>query len=165
MTAELPSVGEAIAPLLAAIPRAEQPVVIAYAERLAAERYRSWAAGPEGASQRAALLACAAREEEIARRVEALYAGAAEQQRLFLAAHPELLEVNRSLFDGRPFAEQLTIQARGERLGAATWRSFARHASSDLARKELLACAELEEASAAVLEAILSAAGHPLRLK
>jgi hypothetical protein len=156
MNAPLPSVGEAIGPLLARIPRAEQPVLIAYAERLAAARYRSWADRPEGARRRADLLACAAREEEIARRVEALFEGAAERQRRLLDANPELGEINRSLFDGRPFREQLTIQAGGERLGAATWRSFARRASEAHARDEWLACAALEEASAAVLESILA---------
>ena len=130
-------------------------MLIAYAERLAAERNRSWAEMPEGRAHAAALLACAAREEEIAHRVEALFEGAVEQQRRLLAAHPELLTINRTLFAGRRFAEQLTIQARGERLGAATWRSFARHASDARAREELLACATLEETSAAALEAVL----------
>ena len=55
MTAELPSIGEAIAPLRAEIPRAEQPPLTAYAERLAAERDRGWARLPE------AILAAAAR--------------------------------------------------------------------------------------------------------
>jgi hypothetical protein len=156
MNAPLPSVGEAIAPLLARIPRAEQPLLIAHAERLAAARYRSWAGRPEGARHRSELLACAAREEEIARRLEALFDDAAERQRRLLEAHPELAEINRSLFDGRPFREQLAIQAGGERLGAATWRSFARHASEARARDELLACAALEEANASALEAILA---------
>jgi hypothetical protein len=155
MAAPLPSVGEAIAPLLAQVPRPEQPLLIAYAERLAAERYRQWAGLPEGRPHAAVLLACAAREEEIARRIEALHADAAERQRRLLAAHPELLEINRTLFAGYSFAEQLTIQANGERLGAATWRSFARDANA-AAREELLACALLEEANAAVLEAIVS---------
>jgi hypothetical protein len=156
MDAPLPSVGEAVAPILARIPRAEQPLLIASAERLAAARYRSWADRPEGVRRRADLLACAAREEEIARRVEGLFEAAAARQQRLLDAHPELAEINRSLFDGRPFREQLTIQAGGERLGAATWRSFARHASEAHARDEWLACAALEEANANVLEAILA---------
>ena len=156
MTAPLPSVGKAVAPLLARIPRAEQPLLIAHAERLAAGRYRSWAGRPEGARHRTDLLACAAREEEIARSVEALFEDAHERQRRLLEAHPELAEINRSLFDGRPFREQLAIQAGGERLGAATWRSFAKHASEARARDALLACATLEEANAEVLEAILT---------
>jgi hypothetical protein len=159
MAAQLPSVGEAIAPLLAQIPRAERPVLIAYAERLAAARYREWAERPEGRTHAAALRACAEREEEIARRVGALHENASAQQQRLLAAHPELLEVNRTLFAGRPFAEELTIQANGERLGAATWRAFAREARDAAAREELLACALLEEANARVLEAIVAASG------
>jgi len=154
-------VGEAIAPLLARVPREEQPLLIAYAERLAAARYRAWAEQPAAAPHAARLLACAEREEEIARRVEALHADAAARQQRLLAGSPELLEVNRTLFAERPLAEQLAIQAGGERLGAATWRSFARHAAAAEARDALLACAALEEASAAVLEEILAAWGEP----
>jgi len=150
----LPSIGEALAPLLARVPREQQPLLIAHAERLAAERYRSWAGEVGEATQRAQLLACAEREEEIARRVEALTPGAAALQRELLAKHPEISEINRSLFAGRPLAQQFAIQAQGERLGAATWRSFARHEADAGRRDTLLACAELEEASALVLEAL-----------
>lgn len=154
--AQLPDVGQTLAPVLARVPREQQPFLIAVAERMAAERYRAWAAQASLANDRAQLLACAEREERIAARVEALDPEAPAIQRDLLAKHPELPELNRSLFAGRPLAEQLTIQARGERLGAATWRSFARQ-ESDAARRETLeACAELEEASARVLEAMLA---------
>jgi len=149
----LPSVGEAIAKVLARVPRDQQPLLIALAERLAAERYRSWA-GEVSPAQRAQLLACAEREEEIARRVEALYPGAAALQRELLAKHPDVGEINHSLFAGRPLAQQFAIQAQGERLGAATWRAFARGDGDAGRRDTLLACAELEEASALVLEAL-----------
>jgi organic hydroperoxide reductase OsmC/OhrA len=152
--APLPSVGEALAPVLARVPREQQPLLIALAERLAAERYRSWAGEVGDAAQRAQLLACAEREEEIARRVEALVPGAAAIQRDLLAKHPETSEINRTLFAGRPLAQQFAIQAQGERLGAATWRAFARHEADASRRDVLLACAELEEASALVLEAL-----------
>ena len=159
MTAALPDVGAVLAPLLARVPRARQPLLIALAERLAAERYRGWAAGWDEPAGRAALLACAAREEEIAAKVEALFPDAAKVQHELRAAHPELPELNSGLFAGRPVAEQMTIQANGERLGAATWRSFARHEADGTRRDALLACAELEEASARVLEALLARAG------
>lgn len=153
VTEELPSIGEVLAPVLGRLPRPEQPLLIALAERLAATRYRGWAAEPVYASHRAALLACAAREEDIAARVEGLYPDAATKQDAILRTNPDLEDVNRTLFAGRPLPQQLAIQAQGERLGAATWRSFARH---DESRKAVfLACAELEEASADVLEAIL----------
>jgi len=150
----LPSIGEAIAPVLARVPREQQPLLIALAERLAAERYRSWAAEISEASGRTQLLACAEREEEIARRVEALFPDAAPVQEDLLAKHPEVAELNRTLFAGLPLAHQFAIQAAGERLGAATWRAFARR-ETDAARSEvLLACAGLEEESALVLEAL-----------
>ena len=152
---ELPDIGPAIAGVLQQVPREQQPLLIAAAERLAAERYRVWAKDPTMASRAAELEACAAREEDIASRVEALFPRAAETQRGLLAKHPELEEINRTLFATRALRDQLAIQARGERLGAATWRAFGRHAP-EAARAVFETCAALEEASAAVLESILS---------
>ena len=153
----LPSVGEVIAPVLERVPPAQRPLLIALAERMAAERYRGWAAEPSQRAHRKGLLACAGREEEIARRVEALDPGAAAVQRELLAKHPELERINRELFAGRPLADQFLIQARGERLGAATWRSLARRAEGEAEREVLLGCALLEEESAAFLESLLEA--------
>jgi hypothetical protein len=159
VSAALPDVGAVLAPLLAQVPRAQQPLLIALAERMAAERYRGWAGEWDAPDGRAALLACAAREEEIAAKVEALFPDAAALQRDLRAKHPELPELNRSLFAGRPLAEQFAIQANGERLGAATWRSFARQEEDGARRAALLACAELEEASAKVLDGLLGRRG------
>ena len=153
---ELPDLGEVIGRVLGRVPERERPLLIAVAERLAAERYRGWADHPEASRHRARLLACAAREEEIADRVEALYPGSAAIQRDILARHPDLEELNRSLFAGRSLAQQFTMQAQGERLGAATWRALARAKQEATARETLLACAGLEEASAVVLESILA---------
>jgi hypothetical protein len=152
---ELPDIGTAIGGVLQRVAREEQPLLIATAERLAAARYRVWAQDPAMASRAAELHACAVREEDIASRVEALFPRAAEMQRALLARHPELEEINRTLFASRALRDQLAIQARGERLGAATWRAFARHAP-EAARPVFETCAELEEASARVLEAILA---------
>ena len=152
--ARLPNVAELLTPLLQRVPARERPLLIALAERMAAARYRGWAAEPGERSHRAGLLACADREEEIARRVESLFPSAASLQRDLLAKHPDLERINRELFAGRPLAEQLAIQARGERLGAATWRSLARQAQGEPERETLLACALLEEESAAYLESL-----------
>jgi NAD(P)-dependent dehydrogenase (short-subunit alcohol dehydrogenase family) len=154
-TADLPTVAEVIAPILLRVPAERQPLLIAIAERRAAARYRGWAADMADETRRAELLACATREEEIATRVEALYPDAATIQRDMLAANPDLEEVNRTLFAGRPLLQQFVIQAEGERLGAATWRAFARRDDMPGARPVFLACAELEERSAVVLEAIV----------
>jgi uncharacterized glyoxalase superfamily protein PhnB len=148
----LPDLAAKLGPLLERVPEAERPLLVAIAERLAAERYRGWAREPGWSARAEALLACAEREDEIAERVEALYPGAHAKQREILARSPELTELNRAVFAKRALHDQLRLQARGERLGAATWRAFARSAPSPAARDVFLACAELEEASASVLE-------------
>ncbi|MDP9225560.1 MAG: hypothetical protein M3P18_17300 [Actinomycetota bacterium] len=150
----LPSIAERLAPLLQRVPRVQQPLLIALAERMAAERYREWAAKVTQPDHKSALLACADREEEIARRVEALYPTAASTQRELLEANPDLIEINRSLFAPYSLEEQFKIQAQGERVGAATWRAFAKHETNSQAREVLLGCALLEEENAAFLESL-----------
>jgi len=151
----LPNLGAVIAPILERVAEKDRPLLIAIAERMAAERYRGWAKEAAQSEHASQLRACADREDEIAGRVEALIPDAAAIQREILAKHPDLADVNRSLFAGRPLSDQFRMQAQGERLGAATWRSFAKQAEGRVARETFLACAELEEASALVLESLL----------
>jgi uncharacterized glyoxalase superfamily protein PhnB len=151
----LPNLGDVFARVLQRVEAEQRPLLIAIAERLAAERYRGWAREPAVTPHRAELLACAAREDEIAGRVEALFPQAPAIQREILAKSPDLADVNRAVFAGRPLRVQFRIQANGERLGAATWRAFAKTETNASARDTYLACAELEEASARVLEALL----------
>ena len=115
MAAERPDLAAILAPILERVDAAQRPLLIALAERMAAVRYRGWASQVTDAAERAGLRACADREEEIARRVEALTPDAASLQRQILADNPGLEEVNRSLFAGRPLDEQLVVQASGER--------------------------------------------------
>ena len=75
-------------------------------------------------------------------------------QRDLLAKHPDLEAINRELFAGRLLEEQFAIQARGERLGAATWRSLAKRSEAESERQTFLGCALLEEESAAYLESL-----------
>jgi hypothetical protein len=161
--AQLPNVAAILASVLARVPREHQPLLIALAERMAARRYREWARDPAGAPHASRLLACAEREEDIASRVEGLYADAATLQRDLLAASPDLEDVNHAIFAGRPLAQQFAIQAGGERLGAATWRAFTAEGHDPRRRDVLLACAALEEENAGVLEAILGTPHRPVR--
>ena len=140
MPDSLPNVGEIVGPIVAKVAPGQQPLLIALAERIAAGRYRSWGAEIGAPADRARLRACADGED------------ASEVQAELLAQHAGLEATYRGLFDGRPLADQFTIQAQGERLGAATWRSFAERSDDDGARKTYLDCAKLEEDSAAVLE-------------
>ena len=141
---ELPDIGQTVGPLLAEVARQHQPLFVALAERMAAQRYRTWAELPELEAYRKRLLACADREEDIASRVESLDRDAAMIQQKLTRQFPTLGDLNRGLFAGRSLRQQLTIQARGERLGAATWRSFAKDAGDDNARDTFLVCADLE---------------------
>lgn len=150
---ELPEIAAVLASILQRVRREQQPLLIAAAERLAAERYRKWSAQVDE-SNRARLLACAQREEDIAGRIESLYPNAASLQQDLLAANPDLLDINRTLFEPLTLEQQFRLQAQGERLGAATWRAFADHATDARARDIFLACAPLEERSAEALESL-----------
>jgi hypothetical protein len=155
----LPDISAILGPLLARVKPIERPLLLAIAERMAAERYRRWANEAEAPAVRAGLLACAGREDEIATRVEGVYPNAAEAQRRLRTAHPDLAAINAEIFAGRPLSEQFAIQAAGERLGAATWRAAAGASPTEAAREAFLACAPLEEASAAFLETLLPKGG------
>src|SRR5262249_59204524 len=63
--------------LLQRVSPAERALLIALAERLAADRYRRWACEVGDPARASLLLACAEREEEIARRVQAPHPHAA----------------------------------------------------------------------------------------
>jgi hypothetical protein len=155
----LPDLGEAVRPVFESVPEPRRPLLVALLERSAARRYRTWAARPELAARAAELRRCAEREEEIAARVEALYPDARHVQAQLLATLPDLDAFGRDLFDPLTLLDQLRVQARGERLGSATWRSLARAELDPARSKALLACAPLEEASAEVLERIVAQHG------
>lgn len=152
--AELPDIAQVVGAILRRVPRDQQPVLLAQRERVAAARYRGWATMISDPAPRSAFLACADREEEIARRVEALYPAAASIQREILAKNPDLANITGSLFSAYPLDQQFILQARGERFGAATWRAFAEDEPNPLVRKAFLECALLEEESAAFLESL-----------
>lgn len=143
-----------VGPALAGLAPEQQPAIVALAERIAAGRYRAWAERVAADDARERLLACAAREEEIAARVEAEVPDAEAVQRKAQLDHPTLPEGYAALFSGLSLADQWRLQAQAERVGADTWRGLA---EADAARREVyLACAELEEESAGVLDALVA---------
>jgi len=152
--APLPNLAQVLSPVLQNIPAEHQPLFIALAERQAAQRYRSWAETvAEG--NRASLLACADREEEIARCVESLYPDAASIQKMLLEKNPSFASSSQLLFAPFSIDRQFVLQAQGERLGAATWRAFAKRATDAKASETFLDCATLEEQNAQFLESIV----------
>jgi len=110
----IPNVAEILAGVLRNIDPKLQPFLLAKLERLAAQRYRTWASDHPDQSVREGMLVCADREEEIARRVESLVPDASAIQDKLLSDHPELLDLNRTLFEGRPLKVQFAMQAEGE---------------------------------------------------
>src|SRR5262249_61448509 len=80
--------------LLQRVSPAERALLIALAESLAADRYRGWACEVGDPARASLLLACAEREEEIARRGQALHPDAATLQGDILARNPDLGEIN-----------------------------------------------------------------------
>jgi hypothetical protein len=101
------------------------------------------------------LLACADREEQIATRVESLEPKATAIQDKLLSDHPELLDLNRTLFEGRPLEVQFAMQAEGERAGAAAWMAYAAGASEPSVQELLRSCSPLEQANADFLQGLL----------
>jgi hypothetical protein len=150
-----PSIALLLAPLTRGLAEAERPAFLARLERMAAQRYRAWAAkAPAFAAE---LNACAEREDEIARRADALFPMSAAQEAKLAELGLRAREIYASLFVGLPLREQLALQAEAERQGGAVWRALGATESLPSAVREALAeCAALEDASAERLEALLA---------
>ncbi len=151
----VPNVAEVLAGVLRNIDPKLQPFLLAKLERLAAQRYRRWANDHADQSVREGLLACADREEAIASRVESLEPNAPAIQDKLLSDHPELLDLNRTLFEGRPLKVQFAMQAEGERAGAAAWRAYSAGASDPAVQELLQSCCPLEQENADFLQTLL----------
>ena len=152
---DIPNVAEILVGVLRKIDPQLQPLLLAKLERLAADRYRTWAKDHPVQSVKEGLLACADREEEIAKRVESLNSQASAIQDRLLAENPELLDLNRTLFEDRSLKVQFAMQAAGERAGAAAWTAYAAGASDPSAKEMLQSCSPLEQANADFLQTLL----------
>jgi len=149
------SIVEAFAPLLPHVAQEEVPMLIAMIERLAAERYRGWAAGTDDPIERAGLLACALREDEIAAFIESLEADATARIAALNERFPDLNARYDSVMAGRDRVEQLRIQAEGELGGADYMQQFAAASEGAVAaRFASLACCE--EANSSYLSALIA---------
>jgi len=152
---DIPNIAEILAGVLRNIDPNQQPFLLAKLERLAAQRYRRWASEYPDPSAKDGLLACAVREEEIAKRVESLAPNASAIQDKLFSDNPEFLDLNRTLFEGRPLKVQFAMQAEGERAGAAAWNAYAAGASAPSAQELLQSCSALEQANADFLQTLL----------
>lgn len=151
----IPNVATILAGALRNVDAKLQPILLAKLERLAAQRYRNWASDHPDRSVKEGLLACADREDEIARRVESQVPNASSIQDRLLAENPALLDLNRTLFEARPLKIQFAMQAQGEEAGAAAWRAYAVASPDPSAHQVPLSCSALEQANADFLQTLL----------
>jgi hypothetical protein len=152
---DIPKLAVVLAPFIEKIPDAGRPAFLAMLERGAAGRYREWAAQAKQAAP--GLLACAAREEEIARRVDALFPAKIAGDPSVEAALAGAREAYYAVFVSHPLTHQWRIQASAEREGAAAWRALAAQQRDAATRDALLGCAALEEESALHLDGLVGA--------
>jgi len=150
----VPDFGLLLAPYIQAVPAQAMPAFLARLERTAAQRYRIWADEvPEHAQ---GLLECAQREDDIANRVEKIYPATQPEQ---IAAMDKAIgpakDTYYEVFSTFTPIEQMSIQAKAERQGAAAWRAMiAQETDADIC-EALESCARIEEASADYLDALL----------
>lgn len=155
--APAPNFGELLSPVLAQVPAGARPRFLAMLERTAADRYRGWAeAWPQ---HRAALLECAAAEDEIADRIDAAFdcdPATLEQLRSLI---PMARDTYYRVFDGLTVSDQLRLQAGAELQGALAWQHIAERLPGSDGRAALVgvldSCSELERNSSATVDAIL----------
>ncbi len=154
MPTETPNFGILLAPVLGRVEAQSRPRFLALLERTAADRYRHWASLLPSDAE--ALLGCAAREDEIADRVEAAFeidAATLEALKMLL---PEARALYYAAFDGYSVHEQIRMQSDAEVQGANAWRSIAASVTDPVVFEELARCSELEELSSAVARSLLA---------
>ena len=155
MTAlEIPRFGELLRPFIAQVPAVVMPRFLALLERGAANRYRLWAdLLPE---HRDVLLTCAHSEDEIANRIESIFALDESLRDSLTAPLPQATQTYYDAFAPYDVWDQLRIQGNAERQGANAWRNIAAN-HPDLEVIEVLhSCSTLEESSADALDALIA---------
>ena len=148
---EIPNFGALLAEHLNGVPAEAYPYLLSQLERTAADRYRQWA--QDVPAHQADILACAAREDDIADRVEALFPPSEEHRALVAEIIPAAKAAYYAAFEPYTPIQQMTIQANAERQGANAWQNLkAAYPEHTAALDELSA---IETASADYLDELL----------
>lgn len=154
----IPRFGELLGPYIARVAPETMPRFLALLERGAAERYRHWAEQlPE---YRDGLLRCAAREDEIADRIEGAFALDESLRPQLEAPLPEAVAVYYDVFAPLSLRDQLRVQANAERQGAEAWRNIASRHPDRTVIDQLNECSRLEEESADYLDDLVARIGR-----
>lgn len=155
----IPDFAALLSPYISTIPAEALPTFLARLERTAADRYRLWADALP--AHREGLLACAAREDEIADRIDAVYPSTdpLHIEKMDAAIKPAKATYYE-IFAGLAIVDQLTIQANAERQGALAWRGIAATITDPAVIEQLQMCSALEETSADFLDSLLLQLAH-----
>ena len=155
---QIPNFGQLLSPYIGQVPPSIMPRFLALLERGAADRYREWATMlPEHAD---VLLQCAASEDEIADRVEAVFTLDDALRNELVAPLPGAKQTYYEAFNGMDVWDQLRVQANAERQGAQAWRNISARMTDNRVIAELAACSALEEESADRLDALIASASE-----
>jgi hypothetical protein len=149
----IPRFGEILGPFIARVAPETMPRFLALLERGAADRYRQWA--ERLPAHRDGLLRCAAREDEIADRIEGAFVLDESLRPQLEAPLDEAIAVYYDVFAPLSIRDQLRVQANAERQGAQAWRSIASRHPDPAVIDELNECSRLEEESADWLDDLL----------
>jgi len=153
----VPQFGALLRSHIASVPDAARPACLSGLERSAAARYREWAdAAPEHAG---VLLECAAREDEIAELVAALFPSDPVMQQAVDDALPAAVAVYYDVFAPYSVLDQLYLQSEAELQGAQAWVGIAAGTDDPAEREVLARCTALEQESAAAVKALLADQG------
>ena len=153
---EIPDFGQLLQSTVAKLPANLVPALLSGLEQSAAGRYRGWADASSDRDEAQGMLACAAREEEIAERVAKLFPVSEADGARVAAVLPEARRIFLGALEPHALSDQYRIQASAERQGARAWRGLASAQTDPAAQSELETCAQLEETSAAYLEGLLA---------
>lgn len=153
-TPTVPQFGALLRSHIASVPDVARPAFLSGLERSAAARYREWAdAAPQHAE---VLLECAAREDEIAELIAALFPIAPDVQQTVDEALPGAIAVYYEVFAPYDVLDQLYLQSEAELQGAQAWVGIAAGIDDPATCETLARCTALEQESAAAVKDLLA---------
>ena len=154
MSEQPESLLEVLVPVIEGAPAEDLPLLLAWLERMAGEKYRVWAQQTTDDVERKGLMDCAFREDAIAEFIELVEPQAEARTRALKEQFPNMDALYDSVMAGHDRVEQLRRQAEGELGGANFLRQFASAHSGAIAA-QFEALAYYEEANSSFLSNLI----------
>jgi hypothetical protein len=154
MSEQPESLLEVLVPIIESAPAQELPLLLAWLERMAADKYRVWAQQATDDVERKGLMDCAFREDAIAEFIEFVEPQAESRTSSLKKLFPDMQALYDSVMAGQDRSEQLRRQAEGELGGANFLRQFA-EAHSGAVAAQFEALAHYEEANSSFLSRLI----------